>query len=71
MGAAMMLAKSVRRRKSPERSRMMRETDAPKTFRMPISLARCWVENDARPNNPRQAMRMARPEKLARILPVC
>src|ERR1043165_7219358 len=34
-------------------------TDAPNTFLMPISLVRCIVVNEARPNKPKQATNIA------------
>ncbi len=46
-------------KKSLERSVVMPDTDAPKTFLIPISFTLCSVTNAARPNKPRQAMIMA------------
>lgn len=34
--------------------------EAPKTFLTPISLVRCSAVNDAKPNRPKQLMKMAR-----------
>ena len=44
-------------------------TEAPNTFRMPISFVRCKVVNEARPNNPRQATNMARLVKRVNTCP--
>ncbi len=35
------------------------KTDAPNTFRTPISLVRCSATKEARPNKPKQEMKMA------------
>ena len=40
---------------------------APNTLRMPISLVRRPAVKAARPNRPRQAMKMAIPTKIAKI----
>src|SRR6185437_16642097 len=38
-------------------------TDAPSTLRTPISLVLCAATKEARPNNPRQEIRMVSPAK--------
>lgn len=43
---------------------MILETEAPITFRIPISLVRCSAVKDAKPNIPRHAMDIARMEKI-------
>src|SRR5262245_55667385 len=45
-------------------------TEAPNTLRMPISFVRCSATNDARPNKPRQEMKMARIAKYIANLPM-
>lgn len=45
-------------------------TDAPSTFRMPISLVRFSAVYVAKPNNPRQATNMVSIAKMLRIVPV-
>jgi len=39
-------------------------TEAPTTLRMPISFIRCSAVKIARPNKPKQEMKMARKEKI-------
>src|SRR6187401_1739372 len=45
-------------------------TEAPNTFRIPISLVRCSATNDASPNNPRQEMRIAKAAKNPATVPI-
>jgi len=44
--------------------------DAPKTFLIPTSLARCPATKDARPNKPRQEMNTAKIVKNPDSLPI-
>ena len=44
-------------------------TDAPITLRIPISLVRCSAVYAAKPNNPRQAIKIAREQKIVKIVP--
>jgi len=46
------------------------DTDAPSTLRMPISFVRCYAMYAARPNNPRQEIKMASAAKNAANLPM-
>ncbi|MNT93991.1 hypothetical protein D3C72_2355790 [compost metagenome] len=42
--------------------------DAPRTFRTPISLVRCWAVYVTSPNKPKQAIKSASPEKAVKSL---
>src|SRR5688572_14289588 len=44
-------------------------SDAPTTFRMPISLVRCSATKEERPNKPSRLMRIARPVKIDASFP--
>ena len=44
-------------------------TEAPSTFRTPIPFVRCAVAKSDNPNNPRQAMKIANPEKILNAFP--
>jgi hypothetical protein len=52
------------------KSMTMPLADDPMTLRRLISLARCSVAKEVRPNNPRQAIKIARTEKASAILAV-
>ncbi len=45
-------------------SAMICQVDAPSTLRVPISRVLCSVVNTARPNSPRQAMKMQTAAKM-------
>ena len=47
----------------------MPETDAPSTFRRPISRVRCSAVKEASPSRPRHAMKTASIEKLRKMRP--
>ena len=46
------------------------DSEAPNTLRIPISLVRRSVKNDARPKRPRQEMTMANSVKAFKIVPI-
>src|SRR5579871_4355861 len=45
-------------------------TEAPSTFRTPISLVRCSAINDANPNKPKHEINIARTEKNPASFPI-
>src|SRR5215203_3697179 len=68
-GKAITLAINTSLTKSFDTSNKILETDAPRTFRTPISFVRCTVENMASPNNPRHATKMATAAKKPKTFP--
>ena len=59
-GAAMRMASATNLRKSLESKAMILATEAPNTFRMPISLVRWEVVYATKPNRPKQASKTAK-----------
>ena len=55
--------------KSFDNNITMFETEAPNTFRTPISFVRCAVANNDKPSKPRQAIKMAKPAKMVNTFP--
>ena len=62
-GQAIRLASKTSLTNSFESNPVTLAIDAPKTFRIPISLVRNRAEKEARPKRPRQEMRIANPVK--------
>ena len=58
-------------KKSLAKSPITLETDAPSTLRTPISLVRRSVLYVAKPNKPRQEIKMASPAKVPTMVPTC
>jgi len=63
IGQAIRLESKTHLVNSLENRKMMLETEAPNTLRIPISLVRCSVENEAKPNKPNEAITIASIEK--------
>src|SRR5687767_6888940 len=64
IGIAIGNENSTSRVKSRDKSNTTLDADPPRTFLTPISFTRCSVVNVARPNNPRQAIRIVSAEKV-------
>src|SRR5882762_910749 len=69
-GTAMTNAMTINFKKSFESKMTISSTDAPMTFRIPISFIRCSAVKVANPNSPRQEMKIATTEKAVKSLPV-
>ena len=65
------IARAISKIKSRLISPRILNKDAPSTFLIPISLVRCIAVRDDNPNNPRQAIKMAKPAKIPKIFPNC
>ncbi len=68
-GQAIRLARMTRVRNSLEISTTIFDTEAPNTFRMPISLVRCAAAKADKPNIPRQAISTEIRVKTVKIFP--
>ena len=71
MGEAMTMAINTSNRKSLESKAVILTTDAPNTFRIPISLVRDSTVNVANPNSPKQAIKIAHSEAVVKIRLYC
>ncbi len=66
-----LFAMNTIRMKSLDNNATIPATEAPSTFRMPISFIRCSAAKAESPNNPKQAIRMAIRVKYSTIPEIC
>ncbi len=66
----MIVATITNIKKSLDTKNIMEFKLAPITFRTPISLVRCSVVNEVKPNKPRHAIMMVRLENMVNIYPL-
>src|SRR5580658_3230511 len=70
MGVAIKRESSTSATNSFDRSAQRLSIEAPNTFRIPTSRVRCSARKEARPNNPRQEIRMASSENDVASFPI-